>query len=173
MAAVAPLDALSRALHAIDTSNRALFASCLVTEPSLTVIARGASFEQPLTLHGWGEQVKPFFERVLDEEMVTLHLMGSGRVVEDGDGGVEEARREGSEDRGRGVEGRERVKVMASVVAYHVKREDAVSQEERKYVAGTLYEVGLVKDEVEGIWKIQRWEIEVLWTTGDRSVLHG
>ncbi|KAI9740848.1 MAG: hypothetical protein M1818_004453 [Claussenomyces sp. TS43310] len=40
-----------------------------------------------------------------------------------------------------------------------------------KYLAGTTYFLDLVKDQRDGLWKIQKWVIKIIWTQGDRSVI--
>jgi hypothetical protein len=65
-----------------------------------------------------------------------------------------------------------RAKLTANCMSYHVKPEDAMKVEDTSYTASSLYFIDLVKDG-EGVWRIERWEIRVLWTTGDIGILHG
>jgi hypothetical protein len=41
--------------------------------------------------------------------------------------------------------------------------------EDKRYTAGSLYDIEVVK--MDGEWKMLNWEIRVLWTVGDRSIL--
>jgi hypothetical protein len=40
-----------------------------------------------------------------------------------------------------------------------------------KLMAGGEYFMDLVKDEEDGLWKIEKWELKVIWRQGDRSVM--
>jgi hypothetical protein len=63
--------------------------------------------------------------------------------------------------------------MTASAVAYHVKEDEAFKPEDTSYTAYNLYDIDLVKDDDDGLWKIKRWEIKALWTTGHASVVYG
>jgi SnoaL-like domain len=40
-----------------------------------------------------------------------------------------------------------------------------------KLLVGGEYLVDLVKDEKDGLWKIKKWVLDVIWRQGDRSVM--
>jgi hypothetical protein len=138
------VDTLHRCLFGLDSNNHALFASACLQTPSMTIIAG------PITLTGWTD-INAYFQRLFD--LVTTHMTSNIRVeLNDEEGG--------------------RAKLTANCMSYHVKPEDAMKVEDTSYTASSLYFIDLVEDG-EGEWKIEKWEIKVLWTTGDIGILHG
>ncbi|KAJ4346682.1 uncharacterized protein N0V89_010613 [Didymosphaeria variabile] len=137
-------DAIYRCVRGIDSNDRTLFESaCLKTE-SMT-IAVG-----PTVVQGW-VAISEFFERVF--HIVTTHVISNIRVeVPDG---VDTA------------------SLTAHAISYHMREEDALKVEDTSYTASSLYDIELVRDESDGLWKIKKWGFQILWTTGDRAVLHG
>ncbi|KAH6642911.1 hypothetical protein C7974DRAFT_112709 [Boeremia exigua] len=135
-------DALHRCILGIDSNNQPLFESaCLKTE-EMTWTGNG------FNIQGW-TAIKALFDRLF--VLVTTHTI-SGIRVEVEDGASEAV-------------------LTAHAMSYHVRPEDAFIKEDTSYTASSLYTLGLVKDVGDGLWKIKRWEAEVLWTTGDRGVL--
>lgn len=57
-------------------------------------------------------------------------------------------------------------------ISYHFRPEEAFEKADRSYTAGSLYDLEMVRDE-EGMWRIEQWEVRILWTTGDPGVLGG
>jgi hypothetical protein len=70
-------------------------------------------------------------------------------------------------------DGADTASMTTHAISYHVRPEDAFKPEDTSYTAGSLYSIDLVKDSKDGLWKFQKWDIKVLWTTGDIAVLHG
>jgi hypothetical protein len=63
--------------------------------------------------------------------------------------------------------------MTAHAMSYHVRPEDAFKPEDTSYTASSLYSIELVRDGRDGLWRMKRWEIRMMWTVGDREVLHG
>jgi hypothetical protein len=103
----------------------------------------------PITVDGW-TAVSEYFQRVF--AVVTTHITSNIRVEL--------------------KDGADTASMTCHAIAYHVRPEDALKPEDTSYTAACLYYIDLVKDN-DGLWKIKKWEIKVLWTTGDRAVLHG
>lgn len=40
-----------------------------------------------------------------------------------------------------------------------------------KFLAASTYSLDLVKDKKDGVWKIEKWIMKVVWTQGDNSVM--
>jgi hypothetical protein len=137
-------DALHRCVLGIDSNDRALFASSCLTNENLTIVTASAKLE------GW-TFISESFEKVFS--MVTTHVISNVRVQLTKDGA-------------------DTASLTCNSVAYHMKPEDARKPEDRSYTAAGLYFLDLVKDGGDGLWKIKKWEIKTLWTTGDRSILH-
>lgn len=135
-------DALHRCVLGIDSNNRALFeSSCLQTE-EMAWTGNG------INISGW-TAINDFFSKLF--VLVTTHNISSIRV--DLKDGASEAH------------------LTAHAISYHVRPEDAFKPEDTSYTASSLYDIDLVKDAGDGLWRIKRWGANVLWTTGDRSVL--
>ncbi|KAF2111828.1 hypothetical protein BDV96DRAFT_581877 [Lophiotrema nucula] len=148
LTALTPREAIADALHrcvlGIDSNNRDLFASACLQNSGMTVVAG------PITLSGW-PAISEYFDRVF--ALVTTHITSNIRIeVQDG---------------------ADTASMSAHAVAYHVRPDDALKPEDTSYTAACLYDLDLIKDGDEKLWKIKRWEIKVLWTTGDIAVLHG
>ena len=137
-------DALHRCVLGLDSDDRDLFESACLTNESMIFIGGGFALE------GW-TAIKEVFERVFT--LITTHLISNIRV--------------------QLKDGQDTAFLTAHAISYHIRPDDALKQEDTSYTAGSLYSIDLVRDGNDGLWKIKRWEIKVLWTTGDKAVLHG
>ena len=70
-------------------------------------------------------------------------------------------------------DGADTASMTAHAMAYHIRSEDAFKSEDTSYTASNLYDIELVRDKGDGLWKIKRWEIRMMWTVGDRGVIYG
>jgi hypothetical protein len=137
-------DALHRCILGIDSNNRDLFESSCLKNESMTVVAG------PITIEGW-TAISDFFRKVF--VLVTTHVTSNIRIeLEDG---------------------ADTASMTAHAIAYHVRPEEALKLEDTSYTAACLYFMDLVRDGNDGLWKIKKWEIKILWTTGDKAVLYG
>jgi hypothetical protein len=136
-------DALHRCVLGIDSNDRRIFESACLKDESMTVVAG------PFNIEGWAA-IDDFFRKLF--ELVTTHTISNVRIDLEGDAHM--------------------ASMTAHAISYHVWPDDALKQEDTSYTASSLYDIDLVKDATDGLWKIKRWEIKVLWTTGDRAVLH-
>ncbi|KAF2448439.1 hypothetical protein P171DRAFT_470205 [Karstenula rhodostoma CBS 690.94] len=135
-------DALSRCVLGIDTNSRPLFESACVKDETMTISIG------PIVLEGW-PAISAYMERVF--HLITTHIISNVRIaVEDG---------------------ADTATLTAHAISYHVREEDALKVEDTSYTASSLYDIEMVKDAGDGLWKIRRWGFEVLWTTGKRSVM--
>ena len=62
-------------------------------------------------------------------------------------------------------------KLTANAVAYHYKNEEALKGNGQRFVDGGYYELDLVKDKNDGLWKIMKWIIHLHWTEGDQQAV--
>jgi len=137
-------DALYRCVAGIDSNDLDLFGSACLKNESMTVVAG------PINIEGWAA-INNFFSRLF--VLVTTHITSNIRIeVKDG---------------------ANTAFMTANALSYHVRPDDALKHEDTSYTASSLYYIDLIKDSSDGLWKIKKWEIRVLWTTGDRAVLHG
>lgn len=137
-------DALYRCTVGIDTNDWDLFESACLTNEDMTVVAG------PINITGWNA-IRDFFKRVF--VLVTTHITSNIRVeLEDGANAAS---------------------MTSHAIAYHVRPDDALKLEDISYTASCLYYIDLIKDSDDGLWKIKKWDLRVLWTTGDRAIVHG
>ncbi|OBT90060.1 hypothetical protein VE02_02514 [Pseudogymnoascus sp. 03VT05] len=139
----AVVDALHRCILGIDTNDRDIFESGCLKEDMTITIG-------PAIFPGWAA-INGLFVNVFT--LITTHITSNIRVELE--------------------EGADTAKMTAHAISYHVKPEDAVKVEDTSYTAGSLYDIDLVRDGADGLWKIKRWDLKILWTTGDKAVLHG
>ncbi|KAH7136174.1 hypothetical protein B0J11DRAFT_520067 [Dendryphion nanum] len=137
-------DALHRCVLGLDSNNRDLFESACRKNENITVIAGAIKIE------GW-TAINNFFARVF--AVVTTHTISNIRIEL--------------------IDGADTAFMTAHAISYHVRPDDAFKSENASYTASSLYAIDLVKDGDDRLWKIKRWDIKVLWTTGDIAVLHG
>lgn len=111
----------------------------------------------PVILQGW-EAINDYFQRVF--ALVTTHIISNIRVelkdAADVDGGDVNT-----------------ANMTAHAISYHVREEDRFKVEDTSYTAASLYTMQIVRDGEDGLWKIKSWDLNVLWTTGDKAVLYG
>lgn len=148
LSSLSPREAIADALHrcvlGIDSNNRELLESGCLKNEEIVVIAG------PVTVQGW-PAVSEFFDTVF--KLITTHVTSNIRIqVEDG---------------------ADTASMTAHAISYHVKPEDALKEEDTSYTAACLYDIDLVKDGNDGLWKIKKWILKILWTTGDKAVLYG
>lgn len=103
----------------------------------------------PFNIESW-TAIDDFFRKLFD--LVTTHTISNIRIEL--------------------KDGADTASMTAHALSYHVRPDDALTQEDTSYTASSLYDIDLGKDADDGLWKIQKWGIKVLWTKGDRAVLH-
>lgn len=139
-------DSLHRLLIGFDSNNQGLFESALVDDESIVLTSPNHPLG-PLEIQG-SDAVVGFLSRAL--KLVTTHVSSNVRVQ--------------LEDSG------DKASLSCQVIAYHMRPEEALKVEDTSYTVGTLYSMDVVKDKTSGLWKTQKWTIEILWTTGDSAV---
>ena len=140
----AVIDALHRCFTGMDTNNRDLYESACLKDESMTVVIG------PTTVQGW-TAISELTDKVF--QLVTSHVITNIRVALE--------------------EGAETASVTASAIAYHIRPEEAFTPEDTSYTSSSVYRFEIVKDPKDGLWKIKRWEFQILWTVGDPAVVHG
>ncbi|KAH7381390.1 hypothetical protein DE146DRAFT_773161 [Phaeosphaeria sp. MPI-PUGE-AT-0046c] len=103
----------------------------------------------PIDIKGW-TAIRKFFQRVFS--LVTTHITSNIRVEL--------------------KDGANTAFMTAHAIAYHVLPEDALKLEDTSYTASCLYYIELLRDKKDDLWKMKHWELKVLWSTGDRAVVH-
>ncbi|KAF2825531.1 hypothetical protein CC86DRAFT_419585 [Ophiobolus disseminans] len=146
-------DAIHRIALGIDTNDHALFASACVQDPSMLLTAGPVtpSGWKSMTLSGW-ESINGYFQRVFG--LVTSHVLSNIRI-ELADDNAETAH------------------LTTTGLTHHMRPDDALDKQDASYTCSCQYNVDLIKDGSDGLWKIKKWEVKVIWTTGDPTILHG
>ncbi|KAF9691913.1 hypothetical protein EKO04_010028 [Ascochyta lentis] len=148
LTALTPREAVADALHrcvlGIDTNNHELFESACLKDESITFVTG------PFNIEGW-TAFKELYQKAF--AVVTTHIISNIRVEL--------------------KDGADTASMTAHAISYHVRPEDTLKPEDTSYTAGSLYNIDLVKTGDDGLWKIKKWAIKIMWTTGDKAVLHG
>ena len=61
--------------------------------------------------------------------------------------------------------------LTAYALAQHCPPGKGREPDSPKYLAASTYFLDLVKDKSDGLWKIEKWVMKVIWTQGDSSVM--
>lgn len=138
------IDAIHRCFTGMDTNDHELYESACLQDESMTVVIG------PTTVQGW-KAIREFSEKVF--HIVTSHAITNIRVALE--------------------DGAETASVTASAMAFHLRPAEAFTPEDTSYTSASVYRFEVVKDSKDGLWKIKRWEFQVLWTVGDPTVMHG
>ncbi|OBT67635.1 hypothetical protein VE03_03824 [Pseudogymnoascus sp. 23342-1-I1] len=136
-------DALYRCILGIDSNNRELMESACLKSEEMTITIG------PATVSGW-TAISAFFLKVF--ALVTTHVTSNIRVEL--------------------KDGANTASLTAHVIAYHVRPDDALTPEDTSYTVASLYNIDLIKDGDDGLWKIKKWGLQILWSTGDKAILH-
>ncbi|KAK9364639.1 hypothetical protein V1509DRAFT_572598 [Lipomyces kononenkoae] len=62
--------------------------------------------------------------------------------------------------------------LTAHAVAQHCPPGRGKEPDGPKFLSGSTYFIDLVKDESDGLWKIAKYAMKIIWTQGDASVMH-
>lgn len=136
-------DAIYRAILAVDTNDMPML---------LSAIAPGEDtcFEREGTVVKGADAIK---KRMMDMigPMNTTHTVSNIRVdVKDG---------------------ADTAFVTATAVAQHYRAGEGADGASQHLLVGGLYNIHLVEDKSDGLWKIKKWILKPVWRDGDRSVM--
>jgi hypothetical protein len=135
-------DALYRALIGFDENDLSIFNSAF--------IGQDVDFEfRGNVIHGLDTLRTRFLDFV--GPMDTTHMISNVRVdVKDG---------------------ASTAYLTANALAQHCPPGKGEELDGPKYLAASRYFIDLVKDESDGLWKIKKWAMKIVWTQGDASVM--
>lgn len=63
--------------------------------------------------------------------------------------------------------------VTASALAQHYRGGKGLEPNQTRLLAGSLYYVDFIKDEISGLWKVKDFKMQTTWAEGDWGVLTG
>ncbi|CAI6331034.1 unnamed protein product [Periconia digitata] len=135
-------DALHRCILGLDSNDRPLWESSMSKSEETCFVA-----EPIMNVQGW-DNVNTHLQRVF--ELVTMHITSNVRVQ---------------------LKSANTASLTCHTVSYHVEPENAYKMEETSFTGYSLYDIDLVKDEGDGMWKIQKWRVKVIRTTGDPATV--
>lgn len=67
--------------------------------------------------------------------------------------------------------GEDTASLTAYALAQHCAPGKGREPDAPKYLVGGEYWIGLERDEVDGLWKIKKWVLDVIWRQGDASLM--
>ena len=137
------IDVIYRLHASLDQADRALFDS--VWTPDATFDLNGREFT------GLDAIVTGCYDKI--SKMDTTHLASNIRVdVKDG----------GST-----------ASMTASAMGQHYREGEGEKEGTTRFLAGGLYNIDLIRDDKDGLWKAKYWKLKRLWNEGDMSVVTG
>lgn len=68
-------------------------------------------------------------------------------------------------------EGEDTASMTAYALAQHCPPGRGKEPDGPKYTTGGEYSLDLVRDNGDGLWKIKKWVLDIVWRQGDRSVM--
>ncbi|KAM0418728.1 hypothetical protein ACHAPT_012326 [Fusarium lateritium] len=68
-------------------------------------------------------------------------------------------------------DGADTAKVTAHALAQHYRKGEGQNPKAARYLTGNMYWIDLVKDKSDGLWKMTRFDLKVIWREGDASIV--
>ena len=68
-------------------------------------------------------------------------------------------------------DGADTASLGAFVMAQHCPPGKGLEADGPKFLAGGEYHLDLVLDKTDGLWKVKKWVLDLIWTQGDASVM--
>ncbi|KAI9934823.1 hypothetical protein ASPWEDRAFT_117101 [Aspergillus wentii DTO 134E9] len=134
-------DALHRAVLAFDTADSALLESSLVPDAVFDL--------DGYLMNGLDEISRQCYDKI--SKLDTTHFVSNVRI--------------------NVVDGAPVASMTASVLSQHYRPGTGKVPGAEYYMAGSLYSIDVVRDDSEGLWKIKRWNMKIIWTMGEASVI--
>lgn len=138
-------DALYRAINGFDRNDISILISAFVEDASFELHDGG----NVRSVNGVSDLRTQVFDRV--GPMDTMHMISNVRVdVKDG---------------------ANTAFLTANALAQHCPPGRGKEPDGPKWLVGGEYSIDLVKDEEDGLWKVKKWVMKVIWRQGDPSVM--
>ena len=134
-------DALYRAVIGLDTDDLKMFESAFTSSATFQSDDR--------VMNGFESIKKDLFEPLV--QMDTHHTIGNVRVD---------------------IKADERTAHMTTyTLAQHHRKGESMDPAKKGLLGGTTYFIDVVKDDSDGLWKIEKWVLKIYWCDGDLSVV--
>jgi len=137
-------DALYRGVQGLDTNDLPLFLSACIPLKDFVFAIDGAEMK--------GEDF--IMEKMFNfiGPMDTTHSISNIRIDVAGDDATEAT-------------------MTAYGTAQHYRKGDGPDPSTKRLITGGIYDMKLVKDQADGLWKMARWEAKLIWRDGDGDVM--
>lgn len=143
------VDAFNRAIIGFDRHDISIFNSAFSTSPDVSLEFRTAPGEEPREYKGLDTIRTALLDHV--GPMDTTHMTSNVRV--------------------NYKEGEETASMTCYILAQHCPPGRGKEPDGPKYLVAGEYEINLVFDKADGLWKVQKGVLDAIWTQGDRSVM--
>ncbi|KAJ5689744.1 hypothetical protein N7462_004136 [Penicillium macrosclerotiorum] len=141
-------DAMYRALLGFDYNDVAIFNSAFAGEDVVLEINSGPG--EDVSVQGLSSIRTQFLAHV--GPMDTTHMTSNVRVSF--------------------KEGESTASLTANFLAQHCPPGRGKELDGPKFMASGQYSIDLVHDNADGMWKIKKWVLNIIWRQGDISVMH-
>lgn len=61
--------------------------------------------------------------------------------------------------------------LTAYALAQHYKTGEGFTPDAKRLLSGSMYQIDVVKDEKDGLWKMKEWAMKIVWVEGDMSIV--
>ncbi|RSL91046.1 hypothetical protein CDV31_015567 [Fusarium ambrosium] len=68
-------------------------------------------------------------------------------------------------------DGADAAKMTAHALAQHYRKDEGRKPGAARYLTGNMYWVDLAKDQGDGLWKMTKFDMKVIWSEGDASIV--
>jgi hypothetical protein len=139
-------DALYRAVIGFDRNDISIFDSAFAEN---VVLELNAGYNEKRSIDGLSALKAQVLSHV--GPMDTTHMISNVRVNH--------------------KDGEDIASLTAYALAQHCPPRRGKEPDGPKYLTGGEYTVDLLKDDGDGLWKIKKWILDIVWLQGDRSVM--
>lgn len=135
-------DALLRALLGLDMNDRAMFDSAWASDGKV-------NFEMDGEIQNGMHEIGRTFYFL--GHMDTQHLVSNVRVDQ--------------------AEGASSATIMAYAWAQHHRAGEGMNPTTKHLTTGSRYWIDVEKDDKDGLWKVRKWLMNIMWLDGDASII--
>jgi hypothetical protein len=68
-------------------------------------------------------------------------------------------------------DGADTAKMTAHALAQHYRKDEGLKPGATRFLTGNMYWVDLIKDKSDGLWKMTKFDMKVIWSEGDASII--
>lgn len=136
-------DALYRSIAGLDTADKDMFASAWHKNATF-------AFDDFPPTEGLDAILESTFQYI-GAGLDTTHCVGNVRIALGEDGKT--------------------AAMNAHAIAQHYRKGEGRQPQATRYLTGSIYSIDLAVDESDGLWKMLKFHMKVIWAEGDSSIL--